>query len=140
MGSEDHRLHLQFIQNAITRFSQNSFLLKGWSVAVISTLLTSSSETAPVVAFLPLAAFWLIDGFFLHQERMYRLLYERVRLASKEVVDYGMSTAKLSGFSRYLWSLLSPTQLCFHGALLAAVIVAFEKPNYRSLLEAIRLF
>lgn len=27
------------------------------------------------IAFLPLVAFWLLDAFFLHQERLFRALY-----------------------------------------------------------------
>ena len=54
--------HLAMIQGVVTRLGQNSFLLKGWSVLLVSALLAlgaaSSEELVLLVAFLPVLAFW----------------------------------------------------------------------------------
>ena len=56
------------IQAVITRLSQNSFLLKGWSVLLVSVLLAfaagSSEKLILLVAFLPMLAFCGLDGYF----------------------------------------------------------------------------
>lgn len=36
--NEDQRLHLQFIQNVITRMNANSFQVKTWKVSIIVAL------------------------------------------------------------------------------------------------------
>ena len=55
--------HLAMIQGIVNRLSQNSFLLKGWNVLLVSALLAlaanSSEESILYVAFLPAVAFWV---------------------------------------------------------------------------------
>ena len=79
--------HLAMIQGVVTRLGQNSFLLKGWSVLLVSALLAlgaaSSEKVILVVAFLPVLAFWGLDGYFLWQERLFRALYDHVRRAAR---------------------------------------------------------
>ncbi len=77
--ADKREAHLAMIQGVINRHAQNSFLLKGWSVLLVFALLAvaaSSSEGWILpVAFLPAAAFWGLDGYFLRQERLFRYLY-----------------------------------------------------------------
>ena len=40
--------HLEFIQGVINRLSTNSFLLKGWSVVLVSALFALSANDANV--------------------------------------------------------------------------------------------
>jgi hypothetical protein len=72
---EDKRMHLEFIQGVIHRMARNSFLLKGWAVTLVSALLALSAGGAfrrdVIVAYLPLIGFWMLDGYFLHQERLF---------------------------------------------------------------------
>ena len=37
--SEEKIKYLEFIQNIVTRMNQNSFMIKGWTVAIVSALL-----------------------------------------------------------------------------------------------------
>jgi len=39
---EDQRKHLELIQAVITRMAGNSFLIRGWSVTLVSALFTGS--------------------------------------------------------------------------------------------------
>jgi hypothetical protein len=68
--------HLEFIQNIITRMNANSFAIKGWSVTLVSALFALAADKADMkfilVALLPVAVFWILDGFFLSQEKQYR--------------------------------------------------------------------
>ena len=74
--------HLTFIQGVITRMGQNSFLLKGWSVTIVAALFALAAQGANkqyvLVAYFPVVMFWLLDAFFLYQEKLFRKLYEKV--------------------------------------------------------------
>lgn len=72
------------IQSIINRMSNNSFLIKGWTITLVvgallleRTLLTDS-KIQVTIAFIPLLVFWFLDAYFLWQEKMYRKLYEWV--------------------------------------------------------------
>jgi hypothetical protein len=75
----DKQKHLEFIQNAITRMAGNSFRLKVWTVLLVSALFAffaSFGETGYVfIMIVPIAAFWILDGFLLSQECLFRSLY-----------------------------------------------------------------
>lgn len=67
------------IQSVIRRMAYNSFLIKGWTLTlVVAVLLLQEGGAAGALAFLPLIGFWVLDAWFLRQERLYRRLYEWV--------------------------------------------------------------
>lgn len=74
--------HLEFIQNIITRMNSNSFTIKGWMITIVSALLAlyanSSNEIFMFIAIVPAFIFWLLDAFYLTQERIFRCLYNDV--------------------------------------------------------------
>lgn len=94
---ENKQKHLEFIQNAINRMANNSFIIKGWCVTIISVLFTlSEKENNPsfiIILLLPIISFWLLDAYFLKLEREYRKLYDEVRI--KENIDFCMNTEKV---------------------------------------------
>ena len=67
----------------MSRLSTNSFLLKGRSVILVSALfaLAAANAKPPFVclAYFPAVAFWILDGYFLRQEKLFRELYDHVR-------------------------------------------------------------
>jgi hypothetical protein len=90
--------HLEMIQNIINRMAHNSFLLKGWSVMLISALFVlmknqSTGDYLKLTLFLPLLAFWLLDGYFLQQERLYRKLYDKTRKTKETEIDFSMNAS-----------------------------------------------
>lgn len=78
--------HLQMIQNVIARMAGNSFSLRTLAVTLTTgliALLGSIKEPTPLyalAALLPLFVFWLLDARYLQLERLYRRLYDDVRL------------------------------------------------------------
>ena len=74
--------HLELIQNIITRMNTNSFMIKGWTVTIVSALLAlyASSKNANfvLVGIVPNLIFWFLDSFYLQQERKFRGLYDDV--------------------------------------------------------------
>lgn len=42
--NEDHRKHLEFIQQVLSRANVNSFQLKGWTVTIVAALAALSAS------------------------------------------------------------------------------------------------
>jgi hypothetical protein len=118
--------HLPLVQGVINSLAGNSFMLKGWSMTLISALLALAGKGdtpwAVPIALLPALTFWGLDGFFLAQERLYRDLYARLIAPGSQVPDYSMVTAPCT---RSVWrkATFSRTLVPFHGSILATVLV-----------------
>ena len=125
---ENKRKHLELIQGVINRLAQSSFLLKGWSVILVSSLFAlAAKDRNPLfvyLAYLPTLSFWALDASFLHQERLFRALYESVRQKEEDRIDFGMSTVSVEGgVSSWPRVVVSRTLLLFHGTLVVAVVL-----------------
>lgn len=125
----DKRLkHLEFIQQAINRMASNLFLLKGWTVTLIAALFAlaakESRDVYALLAYFPTLMFWLLDGYFLSQERRFRSLYDHVRSLDESSIDFSMDTQPFKATPRRnKWSraLFSSTLLIYYGVLLVAM-------------------
>lgn len=86
--------HLEMIQVVINRMAHCSFLLKGWAIALATAGLWISTKADDsyyiLVLLVPTFLFWILDGFFLNQERLFRFLYDSVR-ENKET-NFSMKT------------------------------------------------
>ena len=77
--------HLEMIQVVINRLAHNSFLVKGWSMTILSAAILflsqsrNLSECIILTFILPVIGFWILDGYFLWQERNFRGVYNDVR-------------------------------------------------------------
>jgi hypothetical protein len=119
--------HLELILSILNRLSTNSFLLKGWSVVLVSALFAlSASDRRPgfaLLAYIPAVIFWGLDGFFLWQERLYRALYNHVRTLKEEEIDFSMDTNAFKVGNDWVAATLSKTLIPFHGVLILAIVV-----------------
>ena len=100
---ENKRKHLEMIQGVVNRLAQSSFLLKGWSVLLISALFAlAASDSQPLfiyLAYFPGFAFWVLDAYFLWQERLFRALYDLVRsLKDEEIAGLPSQTERQQDF------------------------------------------
>lgn len=121
--------HLEFIQSVINRMGANSFRLKGWAVVLVSALMIlaarEDSGEAAFVGLVPVVVFWWLDAYFLHQERLFRALYDRVRMLDAEQIDFSMDTKSLKDPKPNLTSaLFSKTLLAFYLAIAVGVSTA----------------
>ena len=86
--------HLEMIQMTISRMASNSFLLKGWSITLTVgsfVLISYTSNVIPLTAVVvPIIFFWILDSYYLLQERRYRCLYDEVRLKDESEIDFSM--------------------------------------------------
>jgi hypothetical protein len=121
--------HLGFIQGVIGRMASNSFLLKGWSLTLVAALFALSSKDADrrfvFLAYCPVVFIWFLDAYFLHQEKLFRKLYEEVaagRIASEDFsLDTSPAIRATPGLIRVA---VSPTLLAFHMPMLIVVLLA----------------
>lgn len=125
---ENKLKHLEFIQQAINRMASNLFLLKGWTVTLIAAMFALAAKESRdfyfVLAYFPTLMFWLLDGYFLSQERRFRALYDHVRKLEESAIDFSMDTQPFKESPpRNKWShaLFSPTLIIYYGVLVAAM-------------------
>ncbi len=120
--------HLEFIQNAITRMANNSFWLKGWSVTLVAATfalnITTPSSLLILIALVPVLAFWYLDAYFLHQERLFRRLYDNV-CANPDRADMSMNIAEFKNRVQGVWEIARSDSIrAFHGAITVLVLLA----------------
>lgn len=120
--------HLEMIQGVINRMAGNSFLLKGWSVTLISALFAlaakDSNQFFIYLAYFPCLAFWSLDGYFLWQERMYRKLYQEVTKTSPELIDFNLNATKYkSDVDSWCCVCFSVTLRMFHGVIFGVIFL-----------------
>jgi len=125
---DSKRKHLEMIQGVVNRLSNNSFLLKGWSVVLVSGLFAlAAKDTKPLfvyIAYFPCLVFWGLDGYFLWQERLFRSLYDKVRVMDPKNIDFSMNTSSVcSSTKSWPEAVISKTLLAFHGAVFATIII-----------------
>lgn len=121
--------HLDLIQGVITRMAGNSFYLKGWCVTVVAAILGLASKDTNkkflAVAYYPIVMFWIIDGYFLFQEKLYRRLFNDVRKIDEEHIDFSMDTHAYKGKEvSWLGTMFSYTLLIFYGIMFLATLIA----------------
>jgi hypothetical protein len=123
--------HLEMIQGVINRMGSNSFMLKGWSVILVSALFALAAKDANthfiLLAYFPALVFWILDGYFLQQERLFRKLYDKVREMKNEDIDFSMNTSIVKKEVKCWFCVcFSKTLLIFHGVIIVAIcIVAY---------------
>ncbi len=126
---ENKRKHLEFIQAVINRLAGNSFLLKGWTVALLSALFILSAKDANQIfiafAYFPAIVFWILDGYFLSQERLFRSLYNKVRKLNEKEIDFSMERSEFTKEDRNSWigSIFSCTLLVFYLPIIAILLI-----------------
>jgi len=120
--------HLEFIQGAISRMAGNSFLLKAWTVTLILVLLTFFIENVNsdyvFVIYIPIIIFWILDGYFLYKERLFRSLYNHVRELDEKEIDFSMETKVFKTCKNsWLGSIFSTTLLIFYLTLVGVILI-----------------
>ena len=126
---ENKQKHLEFIQGAINRMASNLFFLRGWAITLITAIfalsLKDTNRSLIFVAYLPVAVFWILDGYFLSQERLFRLLYDYVRKLNENKIDFSMDTSKFTKDKGNSWisAMFSSTLLFFYLPLIGVILL-----------------
>lgn len=113
--------HLELVQGVINRMAGNSFMLKGWSVTLVAGIFVLAGKDTEklyfLVAYIPVIVFWGLDSYYLLQERLYRSLYDKVRITDEKKIDFSLkATTKEfnSEKNNFLSCLISGTELWFY--------------------------
>ena len=106
-GTEKVVKHLEMTQTVINRLGRNSFLLKSWSLIIlVAAMVLIGRENLQnsyfvLVLFLPIAGFWILDGYFLWQERLFRYVYNDIR--EKTDTNFEMDLGKHRNKPKSSW-------------------------------------
>ena len=119
-GTEKVLEHLKMTQAIIDRLNRNSFWVKTLSVALIISamvLVAIQGEKYPIVFFMPITlvlGFWILDGYYLWQERLFREVYNDIRVQSD--TDFEMNPMKHKNKPECSWlsAIFSPTLIIFY--------------------------
>jgi hypothetical protein len=119
--------HLEFLQNVITRMNSNSFLIKGWTITLVSALFALAAKDANVnyvlVSYIAIPVFWVLDGFYISQERQYRDLYKEVASKQEANIDFSMdASGYCKGNRTWLAGIFSKTLIPFYGISIATTL------------------
>lgn len=126
---ENKRKHLELIQDVIKRMGGNLFFLKGWSVTLTAGLLAffakESNNNQILIVYYPVVVFWILDGYFLSQERLYRSLYNHVRKLKEKDIDFSMQTREFEKDINNSWvsALFSKTLMLFYIPILVIILL-----------------
>lgn len=104
--------YLEIIQNVINRMAKNSFLLKGWSLTLLTGIITLLNNKIYVSNSI-IILFLLLNSYYLMNERQYRKLYEKARMLNNKEINFDMSI-KFFDKKEYLKSIFSYTEICFY--------------------------
>jgi hypothetical protein len=122
--SDDQKKHLEFVQASISRMAGNSFMIRGWSLTLVSALFALAAKDANqwyvIISFFPCLMFWALDAYYLSQERKFRSLYDVIRVKSD--TDFSMDTRPVAKpYDSWFRALISKTVLLFHGVALGVI-------------------
>lgn len=129
MQCEDKKIkHLEFIQEIIKRMANNSFLIKGWTITLNVAILGLSkdnidSKIISITLFLTLL-FWILDAYFLKQERSFRQHYDDIRIKSENDIDFSMKLKSKQGSTLDWFVVFFSVTLClFYGIILISIFL-----------------
>lgn len=136
MKNEVLHKEIDLIQSVITRTANNSFLLKGWLITLISVILAFSKDSIVInnitylslVLCLPVIIFWYLDAYFLQKEKCYRKLYNWVIENREKTSDhlYSLDYTRFQKQVESIWRLMrSKTLLPIYGSTILILISVF---------------
>jgi hypothetical protein len=121
--------HLEFLHGAINRMAGNLFLLKGWTITLIAALFALSAKDSnkayALIAYFPAFVFWILDGYFLSQERRFRSLYDYVRNRDESLIDFSMDTSRFKDDFKNSWvgAMFSRTLMIYYFSMMLIMLL-----------------
>ncbi len=96
--------HLEFIQNVVKRMNSNSFLIKGWCITLASAIFAITSQKSDyfLIPYFSVPIFWILDSYYLSQEKKFRDLYKYVAKMKPDEVDFSMDVKPFCSYNNSL--------------------------------------
>ena len=129
--NEEQKTALYFIQDTITRLSQKSFLVKGWSGGILGLSISFNKVIQPSVAVVEgvcfiLVVFWFLNALYLHNERLFRKLYDiKIQPGLADYLSIDLNVVRgnyCQNLRAFICAFLSRTVLPFHLAFLICTL------------------
>ena len=122
--------HIDIIQSTISRMAQNSFIVKGWVVTILIGLFVflqkNESKSDLFIYITPILFFWVLDSYYLWQERLFRKLYNKIIDDLTSESDLSMDTSTFKENYSFFRTLFSVSELLSYGVLLVLVILLLK--------------
>lgn len=119
--------HLEFIQAAIGRMANNSFLFKGWAITIATGLsafgAANSKAALLAIALITTLLFWGLDGYYLWLERGFVALHAAVAARDEARVDFSMAIDKTNAARAWFRTCWRPHLWLFYGAIITVDVV-----------------
>ena len=130
-GTEKVVEHLKMIQAVIDRLGRTSLWVKTWSLLLTVTgliLIAIHYVHLPYFSLILIPfvlGFWILDGYFLWQERLFRKVYDDIRVQSD--TDFEMHPLKHKNEPKCSWlsAIFSVTLVIFYLIEIAFTVVVF---------------
>ena len=130
-GTEKVIEHLKIIQAVIDRLGRNTLWVKTWSLTLIVTvtILTAIHYVHrphfSLILIPFILGFWILDGYFLWQERLFRKVYDAIRVQSD--TDFQMAPLKHRDKPKCSWvsAIFSVTLVIFYLIEIAFTVFVF---------------
>ena len=130
-GTEKVVEHLKMTQAVINRLGSNSFWVKSWSMTIIVAAMVliakpdMQNSYFVLVLIIPALGFWILDGYFLWQERLFRKVYGEIRVQSD--TDFEMNPMKHRNEPKCSWlsAIFSLTLVIFYIVEIVFIIGVF---------------
>ncbi|HFI0302704.1 TPA: hypothetical protein ACGO1N_002379 [Streptococcus suis] len=107
--------HIDLVQSIVTRMAQNSFVIKGWMITIVVGLFiflqNDNFRNNLFIYLVPIIGCWLLDSYYLWQERLYRKLYGKIISDLNGKADLDLSVEIFKNDTKYLSALFSITEI-----------------------------
>ena len=120
----------KLIQNVINRMATNAFLVKGWAITLIVGVFVLKPEGHRflIASLLPAIGFWWLDAFFLHQEKLFRELYNHQIIRRRTSFDnlFSLDTTPFRHVVPDICKVMfSPTLRTFYLIIIVLILICF---------------
>lgn len=128
--------YFKIIQGVINRMAKNSFLIKAWTITLVSAILVLTLSLLNIFVLSILIGvtviFWGLDSFYLRLERIYRKFYnEKVnkyndKVTRKDLELFSMDIDKLRGEEEGILKIMrSNSEKYFYLTIIGALNIFF---------------
>ena len=123
--------HLEMIQGIINRMNTNSFQIKGFTVAIVSALLTLYSRNQNgwliAIGIPPILILWILDSYYLQHERIFRGIYKDIISQNDKIVirDFEMPFENYQGWKYSIINAMILSVNCFIYLAILTFLITF---------------
>ena len=125
--------HIDIVQSTISRMAQNSFAIKGWTITVLVGLFVflqkDNFRNNMIIYLIPIIFFWVIDSYYLWQERLFRKLYNDIIVNVTEESDLSMNIIQYKAKVKFYSSLFSVSEIMIYLPLLLITLLLLCNGN-----------